>query len=287
MAQPYVGEIRMFAGNFAPAGWMFCEGQLLPISENETLFQLIGTTYGGDGESTFALPDLRGPHPDPPGQRLHPGRDRRRGGDHADGQADPRTRHPLLASNDIRRQHAAQQPRPAQLGDVSAYGTGRSPTRCRPKHRRPVGRQPAAHQLPAVPLRRLHHLAVRDLPVADLGGAMADPFVAEIRIFPFNFAPKGWAWCDGQLLPLSQNTALFSLLGTTYGGNGKSNFALPDLQGRAPMHPGQGRVCAARPRRDRRERDGDAARERDPRAQSHGGRAEPRGGAGLLAPTRR
>jgi microcystin-dependent protein len=67
-----------------------------------------------------------------------------------------------------------------------------------------------------------------------------DPFVAEIRIFPFNFAPKGWAWCDGQILPLSQNTALFSLLGTTYGGDGKSNFALPDLQGRAPMHPGQG-----------------------------------------------
>jgi microcystin-dependent protein len=67
-----------------------------------------------------------------------------------------------------------------------------------------------------------------------------DPFVAEIRIFPFNFAPKGWAFCDGQLLPLSQNTALFSLLGTTYGGDGKSNFALPDVQGRAPMHPGQG-----------------------------------------------
>lgn len=60
MAQPYVGEIRMFAGNFAPAGWMFCAGQLLPISKNETLFQLIGTTYGGDGQSTFALPDLRG-----------------------------------------------------------------------------------------------------------------------------------------------------------------------------------------------------------------------------------
>jgi microcystin-dependent protein len=69
---------------------------------------------------------------------------------------------------------------------------------------------------------------------------MADPFVAEIRIFPFNFAPRGWAWCDGQIMPISQNTALFSLLGTTYGGNGKSNFALPDLQGRAPMHPGQG-----------------------------------------------
>lgn len=69
---------------------------------------------------------------------------------------------------------------------------------------------------------------------------MADPFVAEIRIFPFNFAPKGWAWCDGQLLPISQNTALFSLLGTTYGGNGKSNFGLPNLQGSAPMFYGQG-----------------------------------------------
>jgi microcystin-dependent protein len=60
MAQPYIGEIRMFAGNFAPAGWMFCEGQLLSISENDTLFQLIGTTYGGDGQTNFALPDLRG-----------------------------------------------------------------------------------------------------------------------------------------------------------------------------------------------------------------------------------
>jgi microcystin-dependent protein len=69
---------------------------------------------------------------------------------------------------------------------------------------------------------------------------VADPFVAEIRIVPFTFAPRGWAFCNGQLLPISQNTALFSLLGTTYGGDGKTTFALPDLQGRAPMHPGQG-----------------------------------------------
>lgn len=69
---------------------------------------------------------------------------------------------------------------------------------------------------------------------------MTEPFLAEIRIFPFNFAPHGWAFCDGQLLPLSQNTALFSLLGTTYGGDGRTTFALPSLQGRAPMHPGQG-----------------------------------------------
>jgi len=67
-----------------------------------------------------------------------------------------------------------------------------------------------------------------------------DPFLAEIRIFTGNFVPKGWALCNGQLMPISQNTALFSLLGTTYGGDGKANFALPDLQGRSPMHPGSG-----------------------------------------------
>jgi microcystin-dependent protein len=69
---------------------------------------------------------------------------------------------------------------------------------------------------------------------------VADPFVAEIRIFPFTFPPKGWAFCNGQILPISQNTALFSLLGTTYGGDGKSTFALPNIQGRAVMHPEQG-----------------------------------------------
>src|ERR1041385_6484759 len=69
---------------------------------------------------------------------------------------------------------------------------------------------------------------------------MSSPFVAEIRIFPFNFAPRGWAFCDGQLMPISQNTALFSLLGTNYGGNGQSTFALPNLQGSAALHPGQG-----------------------------------------------
>jgi microcystin-dependent protein len=69
---------------------------------------------------------------------------------------------------------------------------------------------------------------------------MSDPFIAEIRIFPFDFLPTGWAWCDGQILPISQNTALFSLLGTFYGGDGKSTFALPDLQGRAPMFQGEG-----------------------------------------------
>jgi microcystin-dependent protein len=75
---------------------------------------------------------------------------------------------------------------------------------------------------------------------------MSDQFVAEIRIFPFNFPPTGWAFCNGQLMPISQNTALFSLLGTVYGGDGKSTFALPDMQGNAPMQPGQGQGLSLR-----------------------------------------
>lgn len=75
---------------------------------------------------------------------------------------------------------------------------------------------------------------------------MSEPFIAEIRIFAGNFAPRSWAFCDGQLLPVSQNTALFSLIGTTYGGDGRTTTALPDLQGRAPMHPGRGPGLTAR-----------------------------------------
>jgi microcystin-dependent protein len=75
---------------------------------------------------------------------------------------------------------------------------------------------------------------------------MSDQFLAEIRIFPFNFPPTGWAFCDGQLMPLSQNTALFALLGTVYGGDGKSTFALPNMQGNAPMQPGQGQGLSLR-----------------------------------------
>ncbi len=69
---------------------------------------------------------------------------------------------------------------------------------------------------------------------------MSEPFIAEVRIIAFNFAPRGWAFCDGQILPVAQNTALFALLGTVYGGDGRTTFGLPNLKGRAPMHPGRG-----------------------------------------------
>jgi microcystin-dependent protein len=88
-------------------------------------------------------------------------------------------------------------------------------------------------------MREFYHRAVWHLPFKELAN-MSEPFVAEIRIFAGNFAPRGWAYCDGQLLPISQHTALFSLIGTTYGGDGRTTTALPNLKGRAPMHPGHG-----------------------------------------------
>ena len=171
MAQPYVGEIRMFAGNFAPAGWMFCEGQLLPISENETLFQLIGTTYGGDGESTFALPDLRGRIP------IHQGNGfilaETGGAEEITLTVNqiPAHSHPLLASTTT----AAQQQPSGERAWRRRHrrrSVPTTPTR-RSRAMSAAGdlvdrREPAAHQLPAVSVRRFHHFAVRDFPVPDL-----------------------------------------------------------------------------------------------------------------------
>ncbi len=121
MAQPYVGEIRIFAGNFAPAGWMFCSGQLLPISENETLFQLIGTTYGGDGQSTFALPDLRGRLP------IHQGNGfilAETGGAEEISltvSQIPAHSHPLLASNALATESSPARSVPAESGGPGAF----------------------------------------------------------------------------------------------------------------------------------------------------------------------
>jgi microcystin-dependent protein len=134
MSQPYVGEIRMFAGNFAPAGWMFCEGQLLPISEFETLFNLIGTTYGGDGQSTFALPDLRGRLP------IHQGNGftlAETGGVEsvtlAAGQI-PAHSHPFLASaNQASSTSPAKQvPAVTQAATITPYGTDAPPVQLSP-----------------------------------------------------------------------------------------------------------------------------------------------------------
>ena len=253
MPEPYVGEIRMFAGNFAPNGWMFCEGQTLPISENEVLFQLIGTTYGGDGEETFNLPNLASRVP------IHMGTG-------PDG-----TTYQIGEMAGTEQETLTTQQIPIHTHHYGGFkvlvGTLTLPAVMSPASRQrsrstlndtptlamnaqavsPTGGSQPHENTQAVSLYQLHHFIVWGVPLArPKEKKMSDPFVAEIRIFPFNFPPKGWAFCDGQLMPISQNTALFSLLGTVYGGDGKSTFALPDLQGSAPMQPGQGQGLSLR-----------------------------------------
>lgn len=151
MAQPYVGEIRMFGGNFAPAGWMFCEGQLLPISENETLFQLIGTTYGGDGQSTFALPDLRGRLP------VHMGNGvvlaEMQGVETVTLSVNqiPAHTHPVLASSDIATSPTPQGNLIAKSSSVDGYATERTASVPLQMPSTPVGgSQPHSNLMPAL-----------------------------------------------------------------------------------------------------------------------------------------
>ena len=167
-----LGEIRMIAGEYAPENWAICDGSMLQIADNRDLFKEIGTKYGGDGRTTFALPDLRGRAP------MH----------RADG---------------------------AALGTKGNITVEKE-------------RRNADHA-------RLALNFVISAKTDDWSDR--EPFIGEIRPLAFNFAPEQWARCDGQLLPIQSNTALFSLLHAAFGGDGRSNFALPDLREAYPVQP--------------------------------------------------
>jgi len=177
----YLGEIRVFAGDFAPPGWAACDGKILPIQNNERLFSLIGTTYGGDYERHLALPDLRGRC------ALH------------------RTKENELGTTGTVAFSLWKDVRGGLFG----------------------GRAPG-------------YMALNFIIALDgeypLGGFGGEPFLGEGKLFAFDFVPDGWARCDGQLLEIKENQALFALLGTTYGGDGQTTFALPDLRGSIATH---------------------------------------------------
>jgi microcystin-dependent protein len=204
----FIGEINMFAGNFAPREWAFCNGQLLAISQNQSLFSILGTTYGGDGRTTFGLPDLRGRVPvgEGPGYTL---------GAKSGTETNTLTINQIPSHNHIL---------PGGVNDTGYIG--------------------ASQQINNMqPWLSLNYIiaTVGTYPSRDGEAAEGmEPYLGEIVLFAGNFAPRSWAFCDGQLLSISENTALFSLLGTTYGGDGRTTFGLPDLQGRTAIHAGTG-----------------------------------------------
>jgi microcystin-dependent protein len=209
---PFLGQVNLFAGTpnyFATAP--NTNGQLLAINQNQALFSLLGTTYGGDGVQTFALPDLRGRTAISTGQG--PGLTNRVLGE-KDGQE--------TTTMTVSQMPAHNHTLPG--GGVTGV-TG--------------GGLPIDNMQPST---ALHYIIATAgiFPSQGGGGSLTEPMLGQMALFAGNFEPSGWKFADGQLLSISQNTALFSILGTTYGGNGISTFGLPDLRGRDIIGMGQG-----------------------------------------------
>jgi microcystin-dependent protein len=203
-AHDILGEVMPFAGNFVPRDYLPADGQLLSIAQNQALFALLGTTYGGDGRTTFALPDLRG-----------------------------RT---IIGASSF-----------DPLGELVG-----SPTVSLSNSQVPngftSGVQPFANREPSLALNYV--IALTGIfPSRDGNGGVdpTTPFLGEVMAFAGDFAPGGWALCNGQLLSIAQNQALFALLGTTYGGDGRTTFALPDLRGRTVLGTQPGSINIGSP----------------------------------------
>lgn len=197
---PLLGQVSLSAGNFAPQGWAFADGSLLSINNNQALFSLLGTTFGGDGLTNFALPDLRGRVPIGAGNG--PGLTPRLLGEVLGGDVT------TLSDANI----------PAVLG-----GAG----------------QPYSNMQPSLGLNFL--IANQGFFPSRNGAPITStdtPMLGELIMFGGNFAPGGWLFADGSLLSINQNQALFSLLGTQFGGDGRTTFALPDLRGRIVVGAG-------------------------------------------------
>jgi microcystin-dependent protein len=232
---PYLSEIRLFAFDFIPRGWLPCDGRPLPIQQHPALYALIGVTYGGDGVSTFRLPDLGGR------SVVHPGPAT------ASGQAGGSATHALTVAELPPHRHAARA--------TSAAATTADPAGARwaatdEPHYAPAAQvvmsaqvSPAGggHPHDNMPpyLALTYAIAVEGVYPSEDSGPTGEAFVAELRLLAGAITPGGWAECNGQTIPIAQNVALFALLGTTYGGDGTQVFGLPDLRDRTPVHAGE------------------------------------------------
>ncbi|WP_171187690.1 tail fiber protein, partial [Alienimonas chondri] len=197
---PFLGEIKLFAGSFAPEGYAFADGQMLQVSTNSALFSVLGTTYGGNGRTTFALPDLR--------SRVAIGAGSGPGlSSYVLGQEVGEEFVTLTADNLPAHTHGLP-----DGGNTQETGGGQARENVQPA------------------------LAINYL--VRTGGDFED--LGEIGMFAGTFAPTGWALADGQLLEIAEYSALFSKLGATYGGDGRTDFALPDLRGRVAVSEGDG-----------------------------------------------
>ena len=219
-ADPFLGEITMFAGNYAPRGWAFTDGQLLQVSQNQALFALLSNNYGGNGRTDFKLPDLRGRAAMHAGNG--PGLTPLSLGEQL---GDERV---TLAEAQMPSHNHALNPPHVAVAETTFTGGGGA----------------HSNMMPALGIN--YQIALQGLfpsrssELGDIEQNSEIPFIGGVEMFAGSFNRRGTLLTNGQLLPIAQNTALFSLLGITYGGDGRTNFALPDLRGRVVMHEGTG-----------------------------------------------
>ncbi|HEY5837739.1 MAG TPA: tail fiber protein [Pyrinomonadaceae bacterium] len=230
MINPYLGEVTVFAFNFAPAGWIACQGQLLSIAEFPTLFSVIGNNFGGDGVSTFGLPNFSS-LTDEGGQYCMSlfGTAPTVKRDALPGELAllPYNPPPSWINCDGQLLQVSEYPSLFQIL-CTAFGGDGTTTFGLPDLRSappllPKGQGGAPPLPPSI-------YSIANVP----SGSTAEGILAEVKLFPSACPPNKWSTCDGQLLPVGSNTGLFSLLQTTYGGDGQTNFALPDFSKLSP-----------------------------------------------------
>lgn len=238
MSEPLIGEIRLFAFPQPPAGWLRCDGQLLTRTQHAELFRVLGTLYGGDEHTTFALPNLQGR------VAVHAGHGiqlSQRGGEEA---------HRLTLAELPNHTHLLSANAAGSVGTAMHHFWGSLAGAYSTTPDEPDAALGALALAPAgdgEPHSNLQPYLVANYCIAALGtppqpdtAPQTDGLVGEVRLFAGGVTPRGWAPCDGQLLSTRDHTHLYAILGTLYGGDGQSTFALPDLRGRVPLHEGHG-----------------------------------------------
>lgn len=249
----YIGEICLFAGNFAPRGWAFCQGQLLRISNNYSLHSILNTTYGGDGRTTFALPDLRGRIP------MHPGSSPElviRRGDKGGSEKVRLTeanlpvhnhKASLYAENAIADQ---KNPKDKMLGATPIYASGTD------GNPRAMGNESIqietsgesqAHDNMQPFVVSNYIICMQGIYPSKSRPYKYETIIGDIILFAGDFAPAEYVFCEGQRLGIDSNRELFDIIGNTYGGDGVTSFNLPDLRGRTAIHEGNGPQLTPRP----------------------------------------
>jgi microcystin-dependent protein len=246
----YIGQIKIFAFSYAPQNWALCQGQLLPISQNTALFMLLGNVYGGNGTTNFALPDLQGI---PVGAGQAPGGSNYQRGESGGDAAVTLTPHQLPSHNhafstvaDMANNATPGGYQPAWSWKqaendlvIDMYAEPPTPTTA-------LAQNAIATSGSGRPHNNLQPYVTLNFSIATAGvwpqpdgppAPAGQPFTGEIAICAFGNPPAGWKLCEGQVSPIAQNQQLFSLIGTTYGGDAR-NFALPDLRGRVPLNVG-------------------------------------------------